>query len=233
MKKYSELTVIIPTKDESDTLVSLLDCLRKQSFKNFDIIVADNSSSSVVKDICCIHGITCVCGGLPGIASNNGVKHASSKYFLFLDADMYICDTFIADALKALKNLQADCLSFGFYAVTSSSLIQILHSVVKYYYFVTTKLGFPHGIGGAILVKRKIHHLVNGFDESITVLEDFDYCKRISKKYKYLFILSPSVGLNIRRILKEGALYLGCKYLLMDMHRIFFGEIRKIKYFDD
>ncbi len=234
MKKYKSLTVIIPAKDENGTLMQLLDCLKQQSYKDFDIIVADNSSTSIVKDICNMHGISCILGGLPGKARNNGAKHTPSEYLLFLDADMYIGNTFIVDALEAMENSKADCLSFGFYAITSNNVIQKLHSIMRSYFSITTKIGFPHGIGGAILVKKEIHNLVNGFDETIIILEDFDYFKRISRKYKYIFILKPIVGLSIRRFQKEGAFRLGFKYLMMEMHRIFLGEIRnkRIKYFD-
>ncbi len=140
---------------------------------------------------------------------------------------------FIEKALETIKKKKADCISFGFYS-GGSRFVQKCHRVLAYYFFIMTKIGFPHAIGGAILVKKDVHHDRGGFDETIRVLEDFEYAKRISKKYKYSFVLKPSIGVSIRRIEKDGLWRLTWKYFQMEFHRIFFGEIRKdkFKYFD-
>ena len=38
------LSIVIPAKNEEKNIVNLLDCLDKQTFKNFDIIIADANS---------------------------------------------------------------------------------------------------------------------------------------------------------------------------------------------
>src|SRR2546423_1853747 len=63
MKKHSELTVVIPAKDEHGTLLRLLDCLKRQSYQNFDIIVSDSSEDMTVRNICIRHAVRYIRGG--------------------------------------------------------------------------------------------------------------------------------------------------------------------------
>jgi glycosyltransferase involved in cell wall biosynthesis len=232
--EFNELTVIIPAKDENIELRNLLNCLKEQTFQKFTIVIADNSTTRIVKDICNDHDIKIVKGGLPGQGRNKGASTSFTKYLLFLDADISIKKDFIQNALSALKKKNVDCLSFGFFADTTNKYLILLHWVAKCYFYLSTKIGFIHGIGGAILVKREIHELVDGFDEEIKVAEDHNYLKRIAEKHSYEFLLTPSVTVNVRRFTREGILYLCLKYFRIDMHRLFISEIRddRIPYFE-
>lgn len=229
------LTVIIPTKNEDSTLLQLLECLRKQTFTEFRIIVSDSSSTNIVHQICNDKNITYIKGGLPGKARNNGVLHTNSKYILFLDADIIIPKNFIKEALAKIEENNIDCLSFGFAPITFNPLLKSLHWTAKFYFLIMTKFGLARGIGGAILVKREAHIYINGFDETITVAEDHNYLKRISLCHKYSFSLYPCVKLNIRRFARYGILKMSLKYFIIEMHRLYIGEIRnnKIPYFDN
>ena len=233
MEKNLHLTVVIPAKDEFTKLEILLNQLRQQTHKDFDIIVADNSDHGTTRYVCSKAEVRCIRGGLPGAGRNRGTEAAGGEYILFLDADMHLDARFVERAMRTLALKKADCVSFGFYHQGNKRL-ERLHQLMTYYFFLMTKLGFPHAIGGAILVKKSVHEAIGGFDETITVLEDFNYVKRISKKYRYRFVLKPSIGVSIRRIKKEGLRNLVWKYVRMEFHRLFFGEIRtnKYKYFD-
>lgn len=228
------LTIIIPTKNENETLLNLLDCIERQTFSNYKVVVSDDSESDDVRKICTVRNIFYLKGGLPGKARNNGALHSDTEYFLFLDADITISDDFIEKAVSKIENQKADCISFGFFSDCNNSFVRMLHHIAKYYFFISTKLGFSHGIGGAILVKKSAHESISGFDESITVAEDHDYVKRISVSHRYLFVLDLLVQLNPRRFYKYGILKMSLKYFFIEMHRIFIGEIRdnKIPYFE-
>jgi glycosyltransferase involved in cell wall biosynthesis len=229
------LTIIIPTKNEDSTLIELLECLEKQTFSEYRVIVADDSDTNRVQQICNARNIICIKGGLPGKARNNGVMHTDTEYVFFLDADINIKNNFLKEALSKIEANNMDCMSFGFFPNTSNSFLKILHWIAKTYFHLMTNLGFGRGIGGAILVKKKAHDSINGFDETITVAEDHNYLKRISLSHRYSFSLRPRVKLNTRRFMKYGIFKMSLKYFCIEMYRIFIGEIRnnKIPYFEN
>lgn len=229
------LTIVIPTKDEDLTLTRLLDSLDNQSFNEFSVVVADDSSTDRVKQICNERSVYYVKGGLPGKARNNGAMHVDSELIFFMDADIFFGRNFVDEAIHKLQSKKLDCLSFGFFPNTNSYILKILHWVAKNYFFIITKFGFAHGIGGAILVRTKVHEAVAGFDEGITVAEDHNYLKRVSRKFRYSFTLNPTIKLNTRRFIQYGIFKMSLKYFFIEIHRIFIGEIRnnKIPYFEN
>lgn len=235
MSSQKELTVIIPTKNENTYLTRLLDCLEIQSNQNFTIVIADFSDTNDVKSICDNRGVKCINGGLPGVGRNNGARYSSSKYLLFLDCDVLITDNFVQKALYYFELNKADCMSFGFMADSKNPILISLHFLVRNIFSFFTRLGIPHGIGGAILVKKEVHDSINGFDETVLIAEDHEYVKRVSRKFKYLFFTKLKVKLSVRRFQEEGIFRLSLKYLIIGLFRLFVGEIRTkiIPYFKD
>jgi GT2 family glycosyltransferase len=43
----------------------------------------------------------------------------------------------------------------------------------------------PHGIGNCILVTKRLHRRIGGFNESISFGEDYDYINRAAKNGKF------------------------------------------------
>lgn len=228
------LSVIIPTKNEGKYLPKLINCLQDQTFRDFKIIIADNFSTDGTVKFCQEHGLKMVVGGYPGKGRNTGASHSKAKYYLFLDADIQIDPNFIERAIRKLKKEGIDALSFGFVPDTSKLNLKLIHLLCKCYFHICQIIGFPHGLGGALLVKSKVHKSINGFDETVTVAEDHDYVRRLSKSFKYVFTDRPRVRLSVRRFLAEGILQHCRRWLIIEFNRIFSGEIRygKIPYFE-
>ena len=93
MRKYS---IIIPVYNRPDELKELLECLVKQTVKNFEVIIVEDGSvtkSDVVaesfKGSLDIHYFFKLNGG-QGFARNYGFERASGDYFILLDSDALI-----------------------------------------------------------------------------------------------------------------------------------------------
>jgi glycosyltransferase involved in cell wall biosynthesis len=228
-----EITIVIPTHNEIDYLPNLLCCLEKQTFANFDTIVVDNHSTDGTRQFCETKGILIADGGHPGKARNIGAELSSTEYILFLDADVSIESGFVEKSLRSAYHLGADLLSFSLEPIEDNKTALFLYKIASLYLRVTNALGFSHGVGSALLVRREVHNAVNGFDESITVAEDYDYTSRISKRYRHFFLTEPKVKVSARRVLKEGTLKYSLKCVCIELHRILLGEVRdnRIRYF--
>jgi len=97
-----KVSVIIPCKNEEDTVPYLLSSLCKQTFKYFEVVAIDDGSSDGTAQR--LHSFsemfpinTIVHKKSKGIARsrNAGVKAAKGDYILMLDADNELNDTFL------------------------------------------------------------------------------------------------------------------------------------------
>jgi glycosyltransferase involved in cell wall biosynthesis len=229
----TNIAVVIPTRNEIDYLPRLVECLDRQTWDQFDIIVADNFSEDGTREYCRKTGLFMVNGGHPSAARNVGAKLASTDWVLFLDADILINDDFVERAVDRAQYHQAEVASFAFELITDELVIKLIEKLAVWYFVCTSVAGFSHGLGGALLVKKTAHESVNGFDESITVAGDQDYIHRLAKSHKYCFLTEPRVKVSARRFGKEGTLQLCYKYVLIELHRLLLGEIRhnRIRHF--
>ena len=82
------LSIIIPTLNEENYLPLLLESIKKQNFKSYEIIVADAGSTDRTIEIAKNHGCKITSGGLPAKARNQGAKIAKGDLLLFSDADI-------------------------------------------------------------------------------------------------------------------------------------------------
>ena len=82
------LSIIIPTYNEEKYLPILLESIKKQSFEDYEIIVADANSTDNTRNIAQEYGCIIVDGGLPAIGRNNGANVAKGDILLFLDSDL-------------------------------------------------------------------------------------------------------------------------------------------------
>src|SRR3989344_4421237 len=103
------LSIVIPTLNEEKYIPNLLNCLKNQTFKNFEIIVVDaNSRDNTKKTISKFKDlkIKIINSKIrnPGYQRNLGVKNAKNERILFLDADTKISEDFLEKTLKEIKD---------------------------------------------------------------------------------------------------------------------------------
>ena len=92
------ISIIIPAYNEEKFLPKLLRSIRKQAYKNKEVIVADASSTDRTAEIAGEYGARVVEGGMPAVGRNNGAKKAKGDIFLFLDADVVLPDAYFLEA---------------------------------------------------------------------------------------------------------------------------------------
>jgi len=68
------LSIIIPTLNEENYLPFLLESIKNQDFKDYEIIVADAGSHDKTREIAKNFGCKVVSGGLPAKGRNEGTK---------------------------------------------------------------------------------------------------------------------------------------------------------------
>ncbi len=173
-----KVTVIITTKNSASTLSELLLSLKKQTHKDFETIVVDNSSTDNTEKVTRLYTDLFFTHGPERSAQRNfGAKKAQGKYLFFLDSDMKLAPTVISDCVEAVsrgKNIGGVIVpekSFGqnFWAKAKAFEREINEGES---YFEAARF-FPK----AVFIE------FGGYESSITGPEDWDLPKRIAKKY--------------------------------------------------
>ena len=221
------LSIIIPTLNEEKYLPLLLKSIKKQSFKDYEMIVADAGSEDKTIKIAEDYGCKIIKGGLPAKGRNEGAKAAKEDLLLFLDADMILPFDFLSDALEKFSKKKLDIATFPimFYGEEAKKLNKFLskfyNTLVK-----TTQKFLPYALGGVILVKKKTHQLINGFDEEIKLAEDHIYARKAKKIGKFALLETEFVLTSDRRFKKDGRLKTCSKFVLADFYINYFGPIK-------
>lgn len=219
------ISIIIPTFNEEKYLPRLLNCIKKQTYKDYEIVVADANSKDKTRQIARKYGYKIVKGGMPAAGRNNGAKIAKGDILLFLDADSLIENDFLENALKNIEKIKLDAAGSYLFPLSDNLTDRIFLGIFNLWTFAT-QFFYPNACGSGIFCKKWLHNKINGFDETLKLSEDMDYVKRCGKFGKFRIIKNSKVIYSMRRYEKEGRLKVGFKLLLSAFYRIFFGEIR-------
>ena len=219
------ISIIIPALNEEKYLPKLLDCIKKQTYKGYEIIVADASSTDNTRNIAKKYGCKIVKGGMPAVGRNNGAKIAKGDILLFFDADVQLENSFLKNAINEFKERNLDVAGCYIYPLSNNPIDKIFFSIFNLWTALTQSF-YPNASGGGIFCKINIYKKVNGFDETIKLSEDMDYVKRCSKHGKFRILRSAKAHVSMRRFEKEGRFKVGLKLFLSALYRLFFGEIR-------
>ena len=219
------LSIIIPTLNEEKYLPLLLESIKKQDFKDYEVIIADAGSKDKTLEIAKKHNCKIVPGGLPAKGRNQGAKIAKGNIFLFLDAEAVLPEYFLKKVLLEFGKRKLDIASCGLEPITKNKAYRILHDILYNWPVRLLENVFPY-TSNFILVKKEIHEKIQGFDEGITLGEDHAYGREAAKIAKFGFLKLSKLTLLPRRFEYEGWLTISAKYYFCNLYNILFGNVR-------
>jgi glycosyltransferase involved in cell wall biosynthesis len=222
-----KISVIIPTLNEEAFLPKLLESLKIQTFRDFEVVVADAKSTDKTRSIAKRFGAKVVDGGMPGPGRNAGAKAAKGDLFVFLDADVKLPDDF-------LENVHEE-MDYGFYDIATcemrpiSNLLidKVMHRAGNLAIKVSQNTNRPYAPGFCIIITKRLFERIGGFDPSLKLAEDHDLVTRACKHRPMHFLKRPFFWVSVRRMSKEGRLSYIQKILQVEMHRAIQGKIKK------
>ena len=111
-------SVVIPAFNAARFLGEALECVRRQTFGDFECIVVDDGSTDATPAIAAsferdsrFHSMRIAHGASPGRARNHGIREASGEYVALLDAD----DLWTGDKLERyFKHIQSTAATLVF-----------------------------------------------------------------------------------------------------------------------
>lgn len=121
--------VIIPTKNSATTVEKAILSVLRQSFRNFELIVADDESTDKTCEI--IEQLSAqetsvtflgsdACG--PGGARNIALQHARGDIIVFLDSDDELSDAALFELAKVFRTLPIEVATFNHHGTFKYSI---------------------------------------------------------------------------------------------------------------
>jgi rSAM/selenodomain-associated transferase 2 len=179
------LSIIVPTYNEKDNILKLLESIEKgQNGHVKEIIIVDSPlSTDKIQDLVFAPNVKLLVSKKSGRAPqmNFGAKIASGEILQFVHADTILPSHFDSDIIEAVNNgFVSGCFTYRF---DSQSYLLKINAAF-------TNLPFLWCRGGdqAIFMDKKTFFLLGGFDEYYTIMEDYEFLKRINTSYTFKII---------------------------------------------
>lgn len=226
MAKHPKVSIVIPTLNEEKDLPQLLESLKQQTFKDFEIIVGDAGSKDATLEIAQKYNAKVVEGGMPGVGRNRGAAVANGDFLFFFDADVVLPKDFLEKALGEMDEKFVDLATCAFHPISDLRLDKLLFAFAN----LSVKLNQnsnPRAAGFCIFITRRLFERIRGFDETLRLAEDHDLVDRASKFRPLHVLTSTSLNVSVRRLAKEGRFSLIEKYFQVEMHLLTKGKVKE------
>lgn len=197
------ISIIIITYNEEKYLPKLLKSIKGQTYKNYEIIVADANSEDSTKKIARNYGCKVVKGGIPGVGRNKGAQAAKGKFLLFLDADTLLDKRFLKNCVEQFEWQGLGALTCYLKPKESGVIYKLICNCGNMVLFLSQFLR-PYASGCAIMTTKKMHNAVGGFVEKPVLYEDHRYIRSISKIKKVRMLKNCKVTISMRRFKAKG-----------------------------
>lgn len=209
------VSVIITTKNEEKNIKNCLESIKSQTYLSnlcnqsteqsvVEIIVVDNSSTDRTKEIARRYTDKVYNFGPERSAQRNfGVKQASGKYILYLDADMILSGNIISECVEKSREEGLVALYIPEKIVGNGFWVRV-RNFERSFYNATA-------IDCVRFVRRDKFLEIDGFDENLTGPEDWDFDRRIKKVGKAGIINAPIYHnegtFNLKKYLRKKTYY--------------------------
>ncbi len=200
-----DFSVIVPTWNEARSLPPLLESLRNQTVRRFEVLVADSGSTDGTEATVQAFGARYLPGERKGPAEgrNRGAAEARAPVFVFVDADCVVPPTL----LESIRGALADPAVVGgatLYRPADGTLGERgLFFFANAFQRATIAWGFPHNAGFCFFFRRTAFDRLHGLREDLFLNETHDISLR-SRTLGRFVSLPVSVSTSTRRFRKNG-----------------------------
>jgi len=161
------VSVIIPTYNSDRFLEKCLESLRRQTWKNVEVIIADDGSTDKTLEIAEKYGCKMIENPRRGRAEakNEGMKHSSGGYLLFVDSDMELTSNVITECVElANEDLHIGGIVIPEHSVGGSLWVKVRDFERSFY--------SGSVIESARFFPAKLAKGVGGFEEGLVFFEE-------------------------------------------------------------
>lgn len=197
--------MVVPAWNEGKYLAKLLESLKAQSFRDFEVVVADSESEDDTPEIAAGYGVTVVQGPQAGAGEgrNRGARAAKGEILVFIDSDCVASPDILKEVAAACKDPAVIGGTFAFHPLDGGRMDGLLYWFGNVYEKVSIVLGFYHNSGYGFFYRRKTYEELGGIREEVVFNETHDLAMRTRGKGEFVYLETP-VYTSMRRYRKHG-----------------------------
>ena len=184
-----QLTIVIPAKNESRLLPTLLNSLCRQDYRYMPwvkVFVADAGSTDGTQQLALGFAdrldIEVIPGGLPSVGRNAGARRATTPYVLFIDADMELKDpSLVRRALELVQRRKLHCVTTNIWCSSGTvrdHVLYVANNIAQY----GSKIVRPFSTGMFMLFEKATFDRLGGFHEAALYAEDYLLTKKVANR---------------------------------------------------
>lgn len=184
-----KISVVIPVRNEEDSIRALLDSLLKQTLRPAEIVITDGGSTDATPGIISDYikrgepvRLLSEGGALPGRGRNLAAAQAANEWLAFIDAGTSPQPTWL-EFLSQRAQLQSDVdVVYGSYEPVTDTLFKrcSVMACVAPPVEIEGKLTWTRSVA-SVLMKRSVWQTVGGFPEDLRSAEDILFMNRIEQ----------------------------------------------------
>lgn len=169
------VSVVVPTKNSAEFLEPCLQSIINQTYKHIELIVVDNYSTDTTGVIAKKYTLHVFQKGPErGSQKNYGMRKATGKFILFIDSDMELTPTVVAECVRAItSHKKAGGVIISERSVGTSFWVKV-RDFERSFYAKTS-------IESARFFPLAIAKKVQGFDENIIFYEESTLPQKIKQ----------------------------------------------------
>ena len=205
-QKTPAISVVIPAYNEEELLLPLLQSLREQTYRDFEVIVIDNNSTDKTATVARHFHARVITEYKQGYvhALNRGIKDARGTILAITDADSLPDADWLMAIADSFKDPEVIALTgHAKFDINSA----ILRYMSEYAYLFFTRLNFligkPHTAGFNLAFKRAYSKKIGILDPAYHIGADVYMGLALKKHGKVIFSKKAIVKTSSRRWQKE------------------------------
>ncbi len=202
-----KVSIIIPALNEEKHLPILLESIERQTFKDYEVIVAISpKTTDATEEVAKRYNVKVVDGGIITVARNNGARNSAGEILYFVDADAEFPDeNYLEDCINLFEEKELDISSTLLIPdkeskrnISAFTAIHIWNMLKR----ISGKLPKPFiESGGSMLIKKNLFEKIGGFREELPngVPEDLDLSLRAIKNGYRHKVIETKIMMSGRR----------------------------------
>ncbi|MDD3722642.1 MAG: glycosyltransferase [Lutibacter sp.] len=191
MKELPLISIILPVYNGQNYLSKAIESCLNQSYNHIELVIVNDCSTDNSLKIIESYGandkrIVIINNKenkkLPA-SLNIGHKNARGAFITWTSDDNILKPNFIEVLFKSLEKEHADVVYSNYDIIYENGSLKRKHQAGP-----TEHLLFGNKIGASFLYKKEVYQTLNGYDENLYLVEDYDFWLRASLKFKFFHL---------------------------------------------